>query len=105
MHAEFAFRGVYHDAVIIEAVEQDFQIFVMLATVVRCYEEIIDVRVEEIEPTCDFVDEPLTCLRGVPKSKHHVCCFEKSERCCYRGFFDVFGRNRNLVVRTDEIDL
>ena len=105
VHAEFAFCGVYHSAVIVEAVEQDFQMFAMLVFVVRSYEEIIDVRVDEIEPACDFVDETLTCLRDVPKSEHHVCCFEKSERCCYRGIFDVFGRNRNLVVRADEIDL
>ena len=105
MYAEFAFRGVYHDAVIIEAVEQDFQMFAMLTFVVRCYKKIIDVRVDEIEPTCDFVDESLTRLRGVPKPKHHVCCFEKTERRCYRGFFDVLGRNRNLIVSADEIDL
>ena len=66
------------DAVIIVAVEQKFQRFAMLTFVVRCYEEIIDVRVDEIEPACDFVDESPTCLRGVPKPKHHVCCFEKT---------------------------
>ena len=104
MHAEFAFRGVNHDAVIIEAVEQNFQMFAMLTFVVRCYEEIIDVRVDEIEPACDFVDESLICLRGVPNSKHHVCCFEKSERCRDRGFLYVFGRDRYLMVSADEVD-
>ena len=79
--------------------------FAMLTFVVRCYKKIIDVRVDEIEPTCDFVDESLTRLRGVPKPKHHVCCFEKTERRCYRGFFDVLGRNRNLIVSADENDL
>ena len=88
VRAEFTFLAVYHYTVIVETVEQDSQIFAMLFSVFRSYEKVINVRVDEIETMCDFVDKSLTCLRGVPKSKHHVGCFDKSERCRYRGFLD-----------------
>ena len=64
----------------------------MLVFVVRSYEEIIDVRVDEIETAGDFVDESLTRLRGFPKYKHVICCFEKSERCRYSNLFYIFRR-------------
>ena len=58
----------------------------------RDYQKIVYIRVSEIETSRDFVNKPLTRLRGISKPKHHVGCLEKAEGCRNRGFFISDGR-------------
>lgn len=105
MCAEFAFcRFGYYGSPTGEAVEQGSQMFAMVFFIFRSYGEIVYIRVDEIETARDFVDESLTRLRGVPKSEHRVCRFEKSERCHNRGFFNIFGRYLNLMICANKVD-
>ena len=76
----------------------------MLFFILGLYEEVVYVRVDEIETSCDFVYESLARLRGVSKPKRHDGCFEKPERCRDRGFLYVFERDRYLMVSADEVD-
>jgi fibronectin type 3 domain-containing protein len=53
----------------------------------------------------NLVDESLTRLRSVSKSKHRIYGFKHSEWGYDRRFFAVLGRDRYLMASAYEVDL
>ena len=65
-------------------------------------EEIVHVRVAEMEATENIVDEALKCLPCISKAKWHVYKFEW---CGQRSVVDVCRLYRNLMVGTYQVQL
>ena len=68
-------------------------------------EDVINVRVHELQTAGDFVDEALKGLSGVAETKWHFDEL-KQTKCCGDGSFGnvIFGHG-DLVVSSDEVDL
>ena len=67
-------------------------------------EDVIDVRVNELQTAGDFVDEALKGLSGVVKTKLHFDELKQTKWCGDGSFGNVIFGHGDLVVSSDEVD-
>ena len=99
-----ALGSVDCDAVRVQSSEQDVEVAKVLVVVCARHQDVVDVDVHEGKSAHDFVHEALESLCGVPEAEGHGQEREAAEGCRDGRLVDVFGGNRNLVVRSDEVD-
>ena len=68
-------------------------------------ENVIDVNENKIETTSYFVHKTLECLCCVAETKRHFDEFEQTKGGRNGGLANVVVGHRDLVVRSDEVDL
>ena len=68
-------------------------------------EDVINVRVNELQTAGEFVDEALKGLSGVAETKWHFDELKQTKWCGDGSFGNVIFGHGDLVVSSDEVDL
>ncbi len=104
-HAQHAFAWVDRHAKVAEAFKDQAQVMEMFISAGAGDENVINIRIGEMQTSQDVVHESLKGLGRISKAEGYSCEFEQAERggnCCLR---DVVWLHRNLMVRSDKVEL
>ena len=101
---EDALCGFDNEAMQLQSVEQDAQVFLMLLIQLTCYKDIIHVAKHKVKVLNNPVHHRLKCLGHTAQAKRHSQKLPKAKRCDYGRFWNVIRVNRHLMITFHQIN-
>ena len=102
-HSKCALDWIDYYAVFIQTGQNRPQVMLVFFGTGACDEDVVNVRIAEVQATQDLVDKALKCLSCISQPKWHLQELEQAKQSGDGGLRDVCRLDWNLMVSTDEV--